>query len=138
MSWDEHVMLIAHTVNSFGDRLQVIGNTGSNSTREALHATEQGFAVGMHAALQINPYYGKTSLDGVMAHFTAVMHEGPTIIYNVPSRTGEFCMHHASCTAHSIRWLAYLCTYMKAFTMCLFLGMQYKLACIVHQALLCC
>ena len=57
MSWDEHVMLIAHTVNSFGNQLQVIGNTGSNSTREALHATEQGFAVGMDAALQINPFY---------------------------------------------------------------------------------
>ncbi len=57
MSWDEHIMLIAHTVNTFGDDLVVVGNTGSNSTREALHATEQGFAVGMHAALQINPYY---------------------------------------------------------------------------------
>jgi hypothetical protein len=45
MSWDEHIMLIAHTVNCFGDRILVIGNTGSNSTREALHATEQGFAV---------------------------------------------------------------------------------------------
>ena len=94
MSWDEHVMLIAHTVNSFGKQLQVIGNTGSNSTREALHATEQGFAVGMHAALQINPYYGKTSLDGLMAHFSAVLHEGPTIIYNVPSRTGETFPKH--------------------------------------------
>ncbi|KAK9819520.1 hypothetical protein WJX74_003819 [Apatococcus lobatus] len=73
MSWDEHVMLIAHTVNAFGDRLAVIGNTGSNSTREALHATEQGFAVGMHASLQINPYYGKTSRTGLMAHFTAVL-----------------------------------------------------------------
>ena len=90
MSWDEHVMLIAHTVNSFGSKLQVIGNTGSNSTREALHATEQGFAVGMDAALQINPYYGKTSLDGLIAHFSAVLDEGPTIIYNVPSRTGRF------------------------------------------------
>jgi hypothetical protein len=54
MSWDEHIMLIAHTIHSFGDRLMVIGNTGSNSTSEALHATEQGFAIGMHAALQIN------------------------------------------------------------------------------------
>jgi hypothetical protein len=53
MSWDEHIMLIAHTVNAYGDKLQVIGNTGSNSTGEALHATEQGFAVGMHAALQV-------------------------------------------------------------------------------------
>ena len=94
MSWDEHIMLIAHTVNSFGSKLQVIGNTGSNSTREALHATEQGFAVGMDAALQINPYYGKTSLDGLIAHFSAVLDEGPTIIYNVPSRTGAVLNAH--------------------------------------------
>ena len=69
MSWDEHIMLIAHTVNTFGREIQVIGNTGSNSTREALHATEQGFNVGMHASLQINPYYGKTSVDGMKEHF---------------------------------------------------------------------
>lgn len=89
MSWDEHIMLIAHTVVSFGDKLQVIGNTGSNSTGEALHATEQGFAVGMHAALQINPYYGKTSASGLVAHFDAVLAEGPAIVYNVPGRTGQ-------------------------------------------------
>lgn len=114
MSWDEHVMLIAHTVNTFGSQLQVIGNTGSNSTREALHATEQGFAVGMDAALQINPYYGKTSLDGLMAHFTAVLHEGPTIIYNVPSRTGitlTAVLHHVFTQATEIA-SNFLCTSM--------------------------
>ena len=131
MSWDEHVMLIAHTARVFGDNILVIGNTGgpcciltspvldplcankrshahrlqgcltscslympmptagSNSTREALHATEQGFAVGMHAALQINPYYGKTSMDGLLMHFRALLEEGPAIIYNVPGRTGQ-------------------------------------------------
>ncbi len=52
----------------------MIGNTGSNSTREAVHATRQGFAVGMHAALQINPYYGKTSMTGLQRHFE-VRHE---------------------------------------------------------------
>ncbi|KAA3469370.1 4-hydroxy-tetrahydrodipicolinate synthase, chloroplastic-like [Gossypium australe] len=89
MSWDEHIMLIGHTVNCFGGSIKVIGNTGSNSTREAIHATEQGFAVGMHAALHINPYYGKTSLDGLISHFDSVLPMGPTIIYNVPSRTGQ-------------------------------------------------
>lgn len=89
MDWDEHVMLIAHTVNNFGDKVKVIGNTGSNSTREAIHATEQGFGVGMHAALQINPYYGKTSKSGLLGHFRAVLNEGPAIIYNVPGRTGQ-------------------------------------------------
>ena len=89
MSWDEHIMLIARTVNSFGRSIKVFGNTGSNSTGEAIHATEQGFAVGMHAALHINPYYGKTSMKGLVAHFKSVLHMGPTIIYNVPSRTGQ-------------------------------------------------
>nr|DAD18652.1 TPA_asm: hypothetical protein HUJ06_020115 [Nelumbo nucifera] len=89
MSWDEHIMLIGHTINCFGESVKVIGNTGSNSTREAIHATEQGFAVGMHAALHINPYYGKTSLEGLVSHFEAVLSMGPTIIYNVPSRTGQ-------------------------------------------------
>lgn len=89
MSWDEHIMLIGHTVNCFGMSIKVIGNTGSNSTREAIHATEQGFAVGMHAALHINPYYGKTSLEGLVSHFNSVLPMGPTIIYNVPSRTGQ-------------------------------------------------
>ncbi|KAG6734206.1 hypothetical protein I3842_01G262400 [Carya illinoinensis] len=89
MSWDEHIMLIGHTVNCFGGSIKVIGNTGSNSTREAIHASEQGFAVGMHAALHINPYYGKTSLEGMVSHFESVLSMGPTIIYNVPSRTGQ-------------------------------------------------
>ncbi len=43
----------------------------------------------MHAALQINPYYGKTSQDGLNAHFDAALAEGPAIIYNVPARTGQ-------------------------------------------------
>ncbi|XP_039122677.1 4-hydroxy-tetrahydrodipicolinate synthase 2, chloroplastic-like isoform X2 [Dioscorea cayenensis subsp. rotundata] len=89
MSWDEHIMLIGHTVNCFGSSIKVIGNTGSNSTREAIHASEQGFAVGMHAALHINPYYGKTSMPGMLSHFETVLSMGPTIIYNVPSRTGQ-------------------------------------------------
>ncbi|XP_020243755.1 4-hydroxy-tetrahydrodipicolinate synthase, chloroplastic-like [Asparagus officinalis] len=89
MTWDEHIMLIGHTVNCFGTKIKVIGNVGSNSTREAIHATEQGFAVGMHAALHINPYYGKTSMQGLFLHFQSVLSMGPTIIYNVPSRTGQ-------------------------------------------------
>eukprot|EP01126_Amoeba_proteus_P039469 TRINITY_DN4163_c0_g1_i6.p1 TRINITY_DN4163_c0_g1~~TRINITY_DN4163_c0_g1_i6.p1 ORF type:complete len:204 (-),score=28.69 TRINITY_DN4163_c0_g1_i6:130-741(-) len=43
----------------------------------------------MHAALQINPYYGKTSVRGLLEHFRRVLDFGPTLIYNVPSRTGQ-------------------------------------------------
>jgi 4-hydroxy-tetrahydrodipicolinate synthase len=89
LSWDEHIMLIGHTSNHFGRSIRVIGFTGSNSTGEAIRATEQGFAVGMDAALQINPYYGKTSIQGLVAHLEAVLPLGPTVIYDVPYRTGQ-------------------------------------------------
>ncbi|MFT6733543.1 MAG: 4-hydroxy-tetrahydrodipicolinate synthase [Polaribacter sp.] len=89
LNWEEHLMLIAHTASSFGDKLVVIGNTGSNNTREAIRATEHGFASGMHAALQINPYYGKTSAKGVETHLRKGLDVGPVFIYNVEARTGQ-------------------------------------------------
>jgi len=89
LSWEEHLMLIAHSVHQYGDKLIIVGNTGSNNTREAIKATENGFAMGMHAALQINPYYGRTSDKGVLEHFKAVLEIGPAFIYNVPGRTGQ-------------------------------------------------
>jgi 4-hydroxy-tetrahydrodipicolinate synthase len=89
MNWEEHIMLIAHTAFKYSHDLVIIGNTGSNNTREAYTATEQGFAVGMDAALQINPYYGKTSKKGVLTHLNRLLSLGPAIIYNVPGRTGQ-------------------------------------------------
>ncbi|NOU50165.1 4-hydroxy-tetrahydrodipicolinate synthase [Pseudoalteromonas sp. JBTF-M23] len=89
MNWEEHLMLIAHSVNKFSDRILIVGNTGSNNTREAIKATEYGFASGMDAALQINPYYGRTSIEGVKTHFQHVLDIGPAFIYNVPGRTGQ-------------------------------------------------
>jgi 4-hydroxy-tetrahydrodipicolinate synthase len=89
LDWEEHLMLIAHASNRYADRLLIVGNTGSNNTREAIKATQYGFASGMHASLQINPYYGKTSLTGVHHHLQAGLDLGPAFIYNVPSRTGQ-------------------------------------------------
>ncbi|MDO6428794.1 4-hydroxy-tetrahydrodipicolinate synthase [Thalassotalea sp. 1_MG-2023] len=89
LSWEEHLMLIAHSVHQYGKELIIIGNTGSNNTREAIKATENGFAMGMDAALQINPYYGRTSSRGVIEHFRKVLDIGPAFIYNVPGRTGQ-------------------------------------------------
>lgn len=89
MDWDEHIMLIAHTINQFSQDLVIIGNTGSNNTREAVKATKQGFAVGMDYSLNINPYYGKTSEEGLFAHFGKILELGPAVIYNVPPRTNQ-------------------------------------------------
>lgn len=89
LDWEEHLMLIAHSASRYAKQLLIIGNTGSNNTRESIKATEYGFASGMHAALQINPYYGKTTQEGVRAHLQSALDIGPAFIYNVPGRTGQ-------------------------------------------------
>lgn len=89
LSWEEHLILIAHSVHKFGDKLLIIGNTGSNNTSEAIKATKNGFAAGMDATLQINPYYGRTSIRGVIEHFNRTLDIGPAFIYNVAGRTGQ-------------------------------------------------
>lgn len=89
LSWEEHLILIAHSVHKFGAELLIIGNTGSNNTAEAIKATQNGFAAGMDATLQINPYYGRTSTAGVIDHLTRTLEIGPAFIYNVPGRTGQ-------------------------------------------------
>ncbi|MDN3381230.1 4-hydroxy-tetrahydrodipicolinate synthase [Pseudoalteromonas sp. APC 3358] len=89
MNWEEHLMLIAHSANKYANKLVIVGNTGSNNTREAIKATKYGFASGMDAALQINPYYGRTSIAGVKEHFKRVLDIGPAFIYNVAGRTGQ-------------------------------------------------
>merc|ERR1712159_548924 len=88
-SWEEHLVLIAHAKTQFKGRVMIVGNTGSNSTAEAVNATKKGFAIGMDASLLINPYYGKTSKAGVLQHLEAALKFGPALIYNVPSRTGQ-------------------------------------------------
>ncbi len=89
LSWEEHLILIAHSVHKFGDKLLIIGNTGSNNTSEAIKATKYGFAAGMDATLQINPYYGRTSIRGVIEHLNRTLDIGPAFIYNVAGRTGQ-------------------------------------------------
>lgn len=89
MSWDEQFELLNFILKRFGDKIAIIGNTGSNSTREAVAATKQGFELGMTASLQVNPYYGLTNTEGMLAHFQEVLNVGPGILYNVPARTGQ-------------------------------------------------
>ena len=64
MDWEEHLMLIAHSVNRFGDELVIVGNTGSNNTREALKATRYGFAFGMDAPSRSIPTTEKRPKKG--------------------------------------------------------------------------
>jgi len=92
LSWDEHLALIAYLKGKWGDKILLVGNTGSNHTAESVYATKKGFAAGMDCSLLINPYYGKTSRRGILMHIEKGLEFGPAIIYNVAGRTGQDMM----------------------------------------------
>ena len=90
MTWEEHLNVIRRVVEVANHRVPVIAGTGSNSTREAVHAAHMSEEFGADAQLVVTPYYNKTSQEGLVAHFNAVADAAtlPVIVYNVPSRTG--------------------------------------------------
>jgi 4-hydroxy-tetrahydrodipicolinate synthase len=90
MTDEEHLGLIALIAKELGDECVVIGGTGSNDTRHAVHLTEQAVAAGVDAVLSVTPYYNKPNRRGIVAHFTEVAKaagDTPVVLYNIPGRT---------------------------------------------------
>ncbi len=90
MTDEEHLGLIALITRELGDECVVVGGTGSNDTRHAIHLTEQAVQSGVDAVLSVTPYYNRPNRRGIVAHFRAVAAAAggtPVILYNIPSRT---------------------------------------------------
>jgi 4-hydroxy-tetrahydrodipicolinate synthase len=85
----EELRLFRDIKEAIGDRASVIAGTGSNSTAEAIEATEAAEKIGVDACLLVVPYYNKPTQDGLFQHFKTVAESTklPCILYNVPSRT---------------------------------------------------
>ena len=81
---------IKFTVDKVNKRIPVIAGTGSNNTMASIEMSKYAEAVGVDGLLVINPYYNKTSYNGLIAHFRSIAEsvKTPIIVYNVPSRTG--------------------------------------------------
>lgn len=90
LSDDEHKECIRFCVERTAKRVPVIAGTGSNDTAYAIQLSKEAEAVGADAMLLVTPYYNKTSQKGLVAHFNAIASSVniPSILYNVPSRTG--------------------------------------------------
>jgi 4-hydroxy-tetrahydrodipicolinate synthase len=82
--------LVARAVATCGERLPVIGGSGSNCTRKTVELTRRVRRAGARAALVVTPYYNKPPQRGLDAHYRMVAEAGglPVIMYNVPGRTG--------------------------------------------------
>lgn len=90
LSAEEHIGVIARTVEVAAKRVPVIAGTGSNSTTEAIHLTQEAEKVGANAALLVAPYYNKPSQAGLLAHFGKIAEATklPLVLYSIPGRCG--------------------------------------------------
>ena len=86
----EHIKVIATTVEAAAGKASVIAGTGANSTAEAIELTREVLNMGVAATLQVTPYYNKPNAEGLFRHFSAVADLGlPVVLYNVPGRAGK-------------------------------------------------
>lgn len=89
---EERLQCIATVVDEVGGQLPVIAGTTGNDTDRSVRLSRLAAEAGVDAILAVTPYYNRPTPDGLIRHFLSVA-EGagkPTLLYNIPSRTG--CM----------------------------------------------
>ena len=92
LTWAEEHELFKVIQTAVGDRAKIMAGTGSNSTKEAIEATQKASVLGLHGTLQVVPYYNKPPQEGLYQHFRAIAQACPDInvlLYNVPGRTSR-------------------------------------------------
>ncbi len=92
LTWDEEHELFKVVQQAVAGKAKVIAGTGSNSTQEAIAATQKAAKLGVDGSLQVVPYYNKPPQEGLYQHFLAIASacaDLPIVLYNIPGRTGQ-------------------------------------------------
>ncbi len=92
LTWDEEYELFQAVKKAVNGKALVIAGTGSNSTTEAIAATQKAAKIGLDGSLQVVPYYNKPPQEGMYRHFQAIAQSSPDLpimLYNIPGRTGQ-------------------------------------------------
>jgi 4-hydroxy-tetrahydrodipicolinate synthase len=91
LSWEEEYELFQIVKKAVAGKAKVIAGTGSNSTSEAIEATQKAAKLGVDGSLQVVPYYNKPPQIGLYQHFEAIASacDLPMMLYNIPGRTGQ-------------------------------------------------
>lgn len=91
LTWDEEFSLFKVVKSAVAGKAKVMAGTGSNSTSEAISATQKAAALGLDGSLQVVPYYNKPPQAGLYQHFKAIAEASdmPIMLYNIPGRTSQ-------------------------------------------------
>lgn len=86
----EHIEAIRFAVEKVNKRVPVIAGIGSNDTEHGINLCKEVAKYDVDAFLNVTPYYNKANASGLESHFRkmATCTDIPTILYNVPGRTG--------------------------------------------------
>jgi 4-hydroxy-tetrahydrodipicolinate synthase len=86
---DEHLRVLELAVQERPAGVSIIGGTGSNDTRHAVHMTERATTLGVDGTLSVTPYYNKPNSRGIKAHYAEIAKatDKPIVLYNIPGRT---------------------------------------------------
>ncbi len=70
-------------------RVPVVAGTGTNSTIDSIHLTNDAKQAGIDTVLLVGPYYNKPTQEGYFQHFRTIAEECDVkvVLYNVPGRT---------------------------------------------------
>lgn len=90
LSFEEHIHVIARSVELAAGRVKVMAGTGGNSTDEAVYLTKAAEEAGADGSLQVAPYYNKPTQEGLYQHFRAIAKTTklPIVLYSIPGRCG--------------------------------------------------
>lgn len=90
LSDEERYKLYTFAKGKIKGRTKLILGTGTNDTRVAIAHTKFAERLGCDGVLLVTPYYNKGTEDGIEKHYLSIAESTnlPTILYNVPSRTG--------------------------------------------------
>ena len=92
LTWEEEHEIFRVIQKAVAGKAKIIAGTGSNSTREAIAATQKASELKLDGSLQVVPYYNKPPQEGLYRHFRAIAESAPDLpimLYNVPGRTGQ-------------------------------------------------
>ena len=86
---DEHLRLVAVTIEESAGRVPVVAGCGGYNTAEIVGLAADLQPLGPHGLLSVTPYYNKPTAEGLYRHYAelAGATDLPIVVYNVPGRT---------------------------------------------------
>jgi len=90
LTHEEHVRVVAITVEMAKGRVPVVAGAGGYNTAEVIAMARELEALGVDGILSVTPYYNKPTQEGLYQHYRALAEATglPIILYSVQGRTG--------------------------------------------------